>query len=175
MSLPGCNAKIADLFFQFQQHGGCEHTDDDGNVAAAEYHPDPAIHAGRSRALSSRQRPRSGRMSSEHGAWGPRTYRRRRERRRCRSTGDGPHAPCSELILPDLGRSWHCTLVKRGSRSVAGWDVGMLPMLRWRCYRRYSSSSSNTAAANIPTTTGTSPLPKHWRRTPCSVLLELEE
>ncbi|KAJ5228865.1 hypothetical protein N7489_009573 [Penicillium chrysogenum] len=36
LALPGCNAKIADLFFQFQQHGGCEHTDDDGNVAAAE-------------------------------------------------------------------------------------------------------------------------------------------
>ncbi|KAI2720106.1 hypothetical protein CBS147318_3412 [Penicillium roqueforti] len=36
LALPGCNAKIADLFAQFQQHGGCEHTDDDGNVAAAD-------------------------------------------------------------------------------------------------------------------------------------------
>ncbi|KAJ5964825.1 uncharacterized protein N7479_004701 [Penicillium vulpinum] len=36
LALPGCNAKIADLFAQFQQHGGCGHTDDDGNVAAAD-------------------------------------------------------------------------------------------------------------------------------------------
>ncbi|CAI7637955.1 unnamed protein product [Penicillium glandicola] len=36
LTLPGCNAKIADLFAQFQQHGGCGHTDDDGNVAAAD-------------------------------------------------------------------------------------------------------------------------------------------
>lgn len=36
LSLPGCNAKIAELFSQFQQHGGCNHTDDDGNVAAAD-------------------------------------------------------------------------------------------------------------------------------------------
>lgn len=36
LALPGCNAKIADLFAQFQQHGDCDHTDDDGNVAAAD-------------------------------------------------------------------------------------------------------------------------------------------
>ncbi|OQE42020.1 hypothetical protein PENCOP_c004G07321 [Penicillium coprophilum] len=36
LALPGCNAKIADLFAEFQQHGGCSHTDDDGNVAAAD-------------------------------------------------------------------------------------------------------------------------------------------
>ncbi|KAJ5365360.1 hypothetical protein N7517_008246 [Penicillium concentricum] len=36
LALPGCNAKIADLFAEFQQHGGCGHTDDDGNVAAAD-------------------------------------------------------------------------------------------------------------------------------------------
>lgn len=36
LALPGCNAKIAELFSQFQQHGGCNHTDDDGNVAAAD-------------------------------------------------------------------------------------------------------------------------------------------
>ncbi|KAF3392794.1 DNA polymerase type-X family protein pol4 [Penicillium rolfsii] len=35
LSLPGCEAKIANLFAEFQQHGGCNHTDDDGNVAAA--------------------------------------------------------------------------------------------------------------------------------------------
>jgi DNA polymerase IV len=36
LTLPGCDVKIADLFAQFQQHGGCSHTDDDGNVAAAD-------------------------------------------------------------------------------------------------------------------------------------------
>ncbi|KAJ5187024.1 hypothetical protein N7449_010018 [Penicillium cf. viridicatum] len=36
LALPGCNAKIADLFAQFQQHGDCDHADDDGNVAAAD-------------------------------------------------------------------------------------------------------------------------------------------
>ncbi|KAJ5502932.1 DNA polymerase family X [Penicillium fimorum] len=36
LALSGCNAKIADLFAEFQQHGGCGHTDDDGNVAAAD-------------------------------------------------------------------------------------------------------------------------------------------
>ncbi|KAJ5788001.1 hypothetical protein N7457_002991 [Penicillium paradoxum] len=36
LALPGCDVKIADLFAQFQQKGGCEHTDDDGNVAAAD-------------------------------------------------------------------------------------------------------------------------------------------
>ncbi|KAJ5824588.1 DNA polymerase family X [Penicillium robsamsonii] len=36
LALPGCNAKIADLFAEFNKHGGCEHTDDDGNVAAAD-------------------------------------------------------------------------------------------------------------------------------------------
>ncbi|KAJ5542519.1 hypothetical protein N7535_004941 [Penicillium sp. DV-2018c] len=36
LTLPGCDIKIADLFAQFQQHGGCSHTDDDGNVAAAD-------------------------------------------------------------------------------------------------------------------------------------------
>jgi DNA polymerase IV len=35
LALPGCEAKIADLFAQYQEHGGCEHTDDDGTVAAA--------------------------------------------------------------------------------------------------------------------------------------------
>jgi DNA polymerase IV len=36
LALPGCDVKIANLFAQWQQHGGCEHTDDDGNVAAAD-------------------------------------------------------------------------------------------------------------------------------------------
>jgi DNA polymerase IV len=36
LDLPGCDVKIADLFTQWQQHGGCEHTDGDGNVAAAD-------------------------------------------------------------------------------------------------------------------------------------------
>ncbi|KAJ5103114.1 hypothetical protein N7532_003643 [Penicillium argentinense] len=36
LALPGCEAKIANLFAEFQQHGGCKHTDDDGNVAAAD-------------------------------------------------------------------------------------------------------------------------------------------
>ncbi|KAJ5143626.1 uncharacterized protein N7515_002413 [Penicillium bovifimosum] len=36
LTLPGCDVKIADLFAQFQQDGGCSHTDDDGNVAAAD-------------------------------------------------------------------------------------------------------------------------------------------
>ncbi|KAJ5473731.1 hypothetical protein N7475_003297 [Penicillium sp. IBT 31633x] len=36
LTIPGCDVKIADLFAQFQHHGGCEHTDDDGNVAAAD-------------------------------------------------------------------------------------------------------------------------------------------
>ncbi|KAJ5170819.1 DNA polymerase family X [Penicillium coprophilum] len=36
LALPGCNAKIADLFAEFQQHGGCSHTDEDGKVAAAD-------------------------------------------------------------------------------------------------------------------------------------------
>jgi DNA polymerase IV len=35
LSLPGCESKIANLFAEYQQHGGCEHTDDDGTVAAA--------------------------------------------------------------------------------------------------------------------------------------------
>ncbi|KAJ5770570.1 uncharacterized protein N7511_002621 [Penicillium nucicola] len=36
LALPGCDVKIANLFTQWQQHGGCEHTDDDGNVSAAD-------------------------------------------------------------------------------------------------------------------------------------------
>lgn len=36
LSLPGCEAKIANLFGEFQRDGGCKHTDDDGNVAAAD-------------------------------------------------------------------------------------------------------------------------------------------
>ncbi|KAG0161527.1 hypothetical protein PDIDSM_9061 [Penicillium digitatum] len=44
LALPGCNAKIAELFSQFQQHGGCNHTDDDGNVATADaLETDPAL------------------------------------------------------------------------------------------------------------------------------------
>ncbi|KAJ5151196.1 uncharacterized protein N7482_010448 [Penicillium canariense] len=35
LALPGCEAKIANLFAEFQQHGGCNHTDDNGNIAAA--------------------------------------------------------------------------------------------------------------------------------------------
>lgn len=35
LALPGCEAKIANLFAEFQQHGRCSHTDGDGNVAAA--------------------------------------------------------------------------------------------------------------------------------------------
>lgn len=36
LALPGCNEKIANLFAEFKQHGGCSHADDDGNVAAAD-------------------------------------------------------------------------------------------------------------------------------------------
>ncbi|KAJ5084122.1 hypothetical protein NUU61_008701 [Penicillium alfredii] len=36
IALPGCDVKIANLFAEFQQSGGCNHTDDDGNVAAAD-------------------------------------------------------------------------------------------------------------------------------------------
>lgn len=36
LALPGCEAKIAHLFAEFQRDGGCKHTDDDGNVAAAD-------------------------------------------------------------------------------------------------------------------------------------------
>lgn len=36
LALPGCSEKIANLFAEFKQHGGCSHTDDDGNVAAAD-------------------------------------------------------------------------------------------------------------------------------------------
>ncbi|KAJ5855524.1 uncharacterized protein N7529_009468 [Penicillium soppii] len=36
LALPGCEAKIADLFAQYQEHGGCAHTDDDGAIAAAD-------------------------------------------------------------------------------------------------------------------------------------------
>lgn len=35
LALPGCDVKIANLFTQYQEDGGCRHTDDDGNVAAA--------------------------------------------------------------------------------------------------------------------------------------------
>lgn len=44
IALPGCDVKIADLFAEFQQHGACSHTDDDGNVAAAStLENDPAL------------------------------------------------------------------------------------------------------------------------------------
>lgn len=44
LQLPGCDAKIANLFAEFQEHGGCSHTDDDGNVAAAdELETDPVL------------------------------------------------------------------------------------------------------------------------------------
>lgn len=36
LALPGCNEKIANLFAEFKQHGGCSHADDDGSVAAAD-------------------------------------------------------------------------------------------------------------------------------------------
>ncbi|KAJ5577423.1 uncharacterized protein N7459_006387 [Penicillium hispanicum] len=36
LTLPGCDMKVANLFADFQKHGGCSHTDDDGNVAAAD-------------------------------------------------------------------------------------------------------------------------------------------
>lgn len=36
LALPGCNEKIANLFAEFKQHGGCSHADDDGNIAAAD-------------------------------------------------------------------------------------------------------------------------------------------
>lgn len=36
LTLPGCNVKIANLFAEFQQHGGCNHTDDDGSLSAAD-------------------------------------------------------------------------------------------------------------------------------------------
>lgn len=35
LTLPGCEAKIANIFAEFQRDGNCNHTDDDGNVAAA--------------------------------------------------------------------------------------------------------------------------------------------
>ncbi|KAJ5179272.1 hypothetical protein N7492_002482 [Penicillium capsulatum] len=35
LSLPGCEAKIAHLFAEFQRDGRCNHTDDDGNISAA--------------------------------------------------------------------------------------------------------------------------------------------
>jgi len=45
LALPGCDVKIANLFAEFQQHGGCNHTDDDGNVAAADaLDTDPVLH-----------------------------------------------------------------------------------------------------------------------------------
>ncbi|KAJ6010354.1 hypothetical protein N7451_001766 [Penicillium sp. IBT 35674x] len=45
IALPGCDVKIANLFAEFQQHGACSHTDDDGNVAAASaLDSDPALH-----------------------------------------------------------------------------------------------------------------------------------
>ncbi|KAJ5885837.1 hypothetical protein N7504_011673 [Penicillium tannophilum] len=44
IALPGCDVKIANLFAEFQQHGACSHTDDDGNVAAANaLESDPAL------------------------------------------------------------------------------------------------------------------------------------
>lgn len=36
LALPGCNERIANLFAEFKQHGGCSHADDDGNLAAAD-------------------------------------------------------------------------------------------------------------------------------------------
>ncbi|CAG7929489.1 unnamed protein product [Penicillium olsonii] len=36
LALPGCDVKIANLFTQYQEDGGCSHTDDDGNIAAAD-------------------------------------------------------------------------------------------------------------------------------------------
>jgi DNA polymerase IV len=36
LALPGCDVKIANLFSEFQQHGGCNHTDENGVVAAAD-------------------------------------------------------------------------------------------------------------------------------------------
>ncbi|CAG8389735.1 unnamed protein product [Penicillium salamii] len=35
LALPGCDVKIANLFTQYHEDGGCRHTDDDGNIAAA--------------------------------------------------------------------------------------------------------------------------------------------
>ncbi|EPS29423.1 hypothetical protein PDE_04372 [Penicillium oxalicum 114-2] len=35
LTLPGCEAKIANLFAEYQQRGSCNHTDEDGNVSAA--------------------------------------------------------------------------------------------------------------------------------------------
>ena len=44
LQLPGCDAKIANLFAEFQKDGGCSHTDDDGNVSAAdELDTDPVL------------------------------------------------------------------------------------------------------------------------------------
>ncbi|KAJ5263916.1 hypothetical protein N7478_011521 [Penicillium angulare] len=36
LALPGCDAKIANLFAEFQQHRRCSHSDKDGNVATAD-------------------------------------------------------------------------------------------------------------------------------------------
>ncbi|KAJ5080837.1 hypothetical protein N7456_013547 [Penicillium angulare] len=36
LALPGCEAKIANLFAEFQQHRRCSHADEDGNVATAD-------------------------------------------------------------------------------------------------------------------------------------------
>ncbi|KAJ5919431.1 hypothetical protein N7466_010374 [Penicillium verhagenii] len=44
IALPGCDAKIANLFAEFQHHGTCGHSDEDGNVAAADaLENDPAL------------------------------------------------------------------------------------------------------------------------------------
>ncbi|KAF7718966.1 Uncharacterized protein PECH_006312 [Penicillium ucsense] len=36
LALPGCEVKIANLFTEYQQRGICNHTDEDGNISAAD-------------------------------------------------------------------------------------------------------------------------------------------
>ncbi|KAJ5605550.1 hypothetical protein N7510_008331 [Penicillium lagena] len=44
IALPGCDVKIANLFAEFQQHGGGSHTEDNGTVSAADaLDTDPAL------------------------------------------------------------------------------------------------------------------------------------
>lgn len=44
LQLPGCDAKVANLFAEFQEHGSCSHSEDDGSISAAdELDTDPVL------------------------------------------------------------------------------------------------------------------------------------
>lgn len=44
LQLPGCDAKVANLFAEFKEHGSCSHSEDDGSVSAAdELDTDPIL------------------------------------------------------------------------------------------------------------------------------------